>query len=71
MGISRKKEINEFQKIYKLVDRICKKHKGCNRSNIFHALMCLKKPPIKRLEMSIRRANISIFSKRYSGSFRP
>ena len=56
--------VDKLKKIYKKVDRICKKHKDCDRHTIYHTLLCLEQPAIKRLEMSVRRANISIYSKR-------
>jgi hypothetical protein len=50
--------------IIQLTDKICEEHKECDRENVFHTLVCLEQAPEKRLEMSIRRANFSVYAKR-------
>ncbi len=55
---------NKIRKIIKLTDKICKKHKECDRENVYHTLLCLEQKPLERLEMSIRRANLSVYSRR-------
>lgn len=64
MNMLQKRSIKELQNIYKLVDRICAKYKECDRHNVSQTLRAFKQTPIKRLEMSIRRANLSLYSKR-------
>ncbi len=60
----KKRYIKKFNELYNLADYICKKNKECDWQNIFHTLLCLKQPPIERLAMSIRRANLSLHPKR-------
>lgn len=58
------KETKKFLKINSIVEQICQRHKSCDRQVIFHTLQCLKQPIMKRLEMSIRRAHLSLYAKR-------
>ena len=60
--------LKDLKKIYKQVDRICENNKDCDRSTVLHTLLLLKKPPLKRLEMSLRRAKLRLYGKRDSVS---
>jgi len=64
MNIKQKNHLTKIQNLNRIADSICKAHKECDRDNILHTLLCLEQTPIKKLEMSIRRANFSIYSKR-------
>ena len=56
--------IESIKKIYKQVDRICENNKDCDKSTVLHTLLLLKKPPLKRLEMSLRRAKLMEYWKK-------
>lgn len=62
--LKKKRHVKKINEIYNLAGYICKKHKECDWQNVFHTLQCLKQTAIERLEMSIRRANLSFYSKR-------
>lgn len=56
--------IKKTKQILILTDKICRRYKECDRGNIFHTLYSLEQPPLKRLELSIRRANLTFYKTR-------
>lgn len=64
MDKSDKKYIKKIDGLNKFVAHICKKHRVYDPQNILHTLLSLEQTPIRRLEMSIRRANLPLYAKR-------
>ncbi|MBI2083588.1 MAG: hypothetical protein HYT76_08480 [Deltaproteobacteria bacterium] len=48
--------ILHVRKLQKEVDKICKKYPNLERSDVYHTLILLEKPPLERLKMALTRA---------------